>query len=86
MRKFTITKSQEYALNMIYGLSSKAFHLVVMAEHDESGRTTLSGTEDEFEALISDLAEEIYSELSPKTRLKHLISLYSKLRPDYDIF
>ena len=35
-----------------------------------------------LDQLTSDLSEEIYYELSPKTRIKHLAKLYQRLSPD----
>ena len=84
--KLTITSSQYDALNDIRGLDEKAFYLVVGATHDKSGRYILHGKTEAFDALARDVADEIYYELSPKSRLKHLRTVYRRLEPDCDDF
>jgi len=83
LERVSISKAQLAALNEIYGLSEKAFYLIVTGERKTpSGHYYLEGTTEQFDALASDLSDEIYNELSPKTRLKHLRTLYNKINPD----
>jgi len=84
--KLTITASQYDALNDMRGLDEKAFYLVVGATADKSGRYILHGKTEAFDALARDVADEIYYELSPKSRLKNLRTLYRRLEPDSDDF
>lgn len=84
--KLTITANENHALNMIEGLSEKAFYLVVCATRDSSGRFVLNGTTEAFDELAADVSDEIYYKLSPKSRLKQLQKLYNRLRPDCDEF
>jgi hypothetical protein len=84
IEKLSITKNEYHALNMIEGLDSRAFHLVVAAKESENGRYLLAGPSEAFNALQSDVSDEIYYELSPKSRLKDLKRFYRRLSPDSD--
>jgi hypothetical protein len=78
-----ITRAEYNALDLIYGLSPLVHSMVMLAENDsQSGRFTLKGSSETFEALQRDLSEEIYSELSPRTRLNSLRKIYRRLSPD----
>lgn len=78
----TITRGEYSALEQIYGLESSVHFMVMLARPDENGNFELKGTQSTFDALQTDLAEEIYSELSPKSRLSKLRKLYRRLQPD----
>ena len=83
IERISVSKVQLHALNQIRGLSEKAFNLVVCGEKiTASGKYYLEGSTDAFDALARDVAEEIYCQLSPPSRLNHLKSLYRKLEPD----
>jgi hypothetical protein len=81
----TITYGEYAALDQIYGLSSEVHSMVMLARPDQDKNYVLTGTQSTFEALQSDLAEEIYSELSSKSNLKKLRRLYRRLVPDEDL-
>lgn len=76
-----ITKEENFALNMMKGLESNAFYMVIGAKETEEGKFLLQGTPETFQALARDLYDEIEYELSPKSRLKHLGRLYCRLEP-----
>jgi len=80
-----ITKSQYNALNEIRGLHQDAFHMVVGAKEYSNGYV-LKGTAQTFDHLRADVSDEVYHELSPKSRLKHLRTLMSRLEPEVDDF
>ncbi len=78
----SVTKQEYNALDEIRGLSSDAHSMVMCATPSPSGRWILEGTSDAFNALTRDVAEEIYEQLSPPSRIKHLEKLYRRLSPD----
>lgn len=79
--KLLITKSQYDALNYIRGLQQDAHYMVILAKEVENGYV-LEGTPETFDHLMADVSDEIYHELSPKSRLKHLRSLMCRLEPE----
>lgn len=84
IEKVTISKTEYHALNMIEGLSQDAFYMVVLAKEDGHGRYLLEGKSETFDRLASDLSDEIYYELSPKSRLKTLRRVYNKVAPQWE--
>jgi len=86
IEKVTISKTEHHALSMIKGLSEAAHYMVILAKEDGHGRYILEGEGETFDSLASDLADEIYYELSPKSRLKALSRLYDKVSPECDDF
>jgi len=83
IERLSVSKAQLHALNMIRGLSEKAFNLVVCGEkRTAAGKYYLEGTTDAFDALARDVFEEVYYEISPPSRVKHLRTLYRKLEPE----
>ena len=85
IEKVSITKSQYYALNEIRGFQQDAFYLIVGAKEYGNGYL-LEGPSEAFDHLAKDVSDEVYYELSPKSRLKHLRTLLRRLEPDADIF
>lgn len=85
VEELLITKSQYNALNEIRGLHQDAFRMVVAAKRYSNGYV-LKGTTEAFDHLRADVGDEVYHELSPKSRLKHLRSLMYRLDPDVDDF
>ena len=83
--KLSITRAEYDALNEIRGLAEAAHYMVILAKQSSNGRFILEGSSEAFDALTSDLSDEIYHELSPKTRLRHLRKLYDRLSPDNDL-
>ena len=81
----SITKQEYNALNEIRGLSSEAFYMVISAQSTKNGRYVLEGSSEVFDSLASDLSDEIFYELCPKSHLKHLARLYRRLSPDSDL-
>jgi hypothetical protein len=81
VEEMLITKSQYNALNEIRGLHLDAFHMVVAAKGYSNGYL-LKGSTEAFAHLRADLSDEVYHELSPKSRLKHLRTLMYRLEPD----
>ena len=84
IERIGITRPQIDALEGIFGLSEKAFHLLMGATKTSSGRWYLEGPSESFDALVSDLSDEIYHEMSPPSQLKHLQKLYDRLSPELD--
>ena len=82
--KLSITRAEYSALNDIRGLESSAHYMVILARMGTDGRYVLEGPSSAFDALRSDLSDEIYHELSPPTRLKQIRKVYSRLSPDDD--
>jgi hypothetical protein len=85
-QKLTISSKEDYALNMMKGLEERAFSLVVGARPDGHGGSILEGPSEAFDALASDVSDEIHYQLSPRSRVKTLEKLYSRLAPDSDGF
>jgi hypothetical protein len=83
--KLSISRGEYNALDEIRGLEATAYSMVVLAQQDSNGRYILEGAPSAFDALQSDLADEIYHELSPPTRLRQLRKLYDRLSPDNDL-
>jgi hypothetical protein len=81
--KLLITKSQYHALNEIRGLEQSAFYLVIGAKQTPKGYV-LEGCPEAFDHLASDVSDEIYYELSPKSQLKALRTLLCRLQPEGD--
>ncbi len=67
-----ITDKEYGALLYIRGLKEKAHFLVMCADRASNGGYKLLGSSDAFDELTSDLSDEIFYELSPKTRLTQL--------------
>ncbi len=65
---FPVSKHEYHALNEIRGLSSDAFSLVVGATLNDKGHYILEGSAEAFDSLTKDVSDEIYYELSPKSR------------------
>jgi hypothetical protein len=84
--KVTITEKEHHTLNMIRGLTQDAFYMIVAAKAQKDGRWVLEGSEDTFNELAHDVAEEIECRYSPGTRLRDLKTVYFKLTPDCEIF
>ena len=82
IEKVTITKTEHHALSMIRGLSEDAHYMVILAKQGSSGRYILEGKEQAFDNLATDLSDEIFYELSPKSRLKTLNRVYDKVAPE----
>ncbi len=80
---FFITAKEYGALVHIRGLKENA-HFLVMCAGPTSGGYKLHGSSEAFGELTSDLSDEIFYELSPKTRLAQLRKLYLRLAPDDD--
>lgn len=83
--RLSITKQEYDALSRISGLASDAYYMVMCAEPTKNGRWVLEGSSEAFDTLSSYLAEEIYEELSPPSRIRHLAKLYARLNPDSDL-
>jgi hypothetical protein len=82
--KLLITKSQYSALNEIRGLE-QSVHAMVMTARPTPKGWILEGASEAFGHLQSDLSDEIYHEMSPPSRLRHLRSLMNQLEPDSDL-
>ena len=82
MEKLLITRGEYAALNEVRGFQEDAHYMVVLAKRDEKGRYVLEGAPETFRSLSSDLFEEIYCQLSPASRRRHLAKLYDRLNPD----
>jgi hypothetical protein len=85
LEKLLITKSQWSALNEVRGLHQDAFHMVITAKEYQNGYV-LEGTPEAFSHLRSDISDEVYHELSPKSRLRYLRTLMNRLEPEGDDF
>ena len=83
--KILITKSQYKALVEIRGLQQDAHYMVIAAQKVTRGYE-IEGSPEVFDHLAHDLSDEIYYDLSPQYRLKHLRTLLSRLRPDSDFY
>lgn len=84
METLTVSKAEYAALDEIRGLDVLA-HSMVMCAKPDNDNWILRGTSSAFEALASDLFDEIYEELSPPSRRKHLRKLYRRLAPDGEL-
>jgi hypothetical protein len=82
--KLLITKAQYSALDNIRGLE-QSVHFMVMCARETPKGYVLEGDPDTFDHLQDDLSDEIYHEMSPPSRLKHLRSLMLRLEPDSDL-
>ena len=81
-----VLSRREYdALSDIYGLEPTVHSMVMLARPDQDGDFLLTGDEHAFEALQSDLFEEIYNEMSSTTKLRQLKKIYRRLCPDGDL-
>lgn len=83
--RLSITKQEYDAVNRIIGLAPDVHAMVMCAEPTKNGRWVLEGSSEAFDTLSSYLAEEIYEELSPPSRNRHLAKLYARLNPDSDL-
>lgn len=81
----SITRGEYDALDAIRGLEASVHLMVMCARRQENGRFVLEGSQSAFDALQSDLSDEIYHELSPPSRIKQLRKLYQRLSPDSDL-
>jgi hypothetical protein len=79
--RLSISKAEYYALSDLRGLEQSVQYMVIQAEKSATGRYILEGSEATFDSLQSDLSDEIFYELSPKTRLMQLRRLYRRLSP-----
>ncbi len=82
--KLLITKAQYGALDNIRGLEESVHYMVIAAKETPNGYL-LVGEPETFDHLQSDLSDEIYHQMSPPSRLKHLRSLMYRLEPDSDL-
>ena len=85
IERIGITKSQYRALNAIRGLDPSVHYMVIAAKQAPSGYV-LEGTSETFDHLVRDLSDEILYELAPRSRLKHLRSLMTRVAPDTDLW
>ncbi len=77
-----VSRAEYGALDAIRGLEASVHSMVMCAKLKSDGSWILKGSPSAFEALARDLCDEIYEELSPPSRLKHLRKLYRRLEPD----
>ena len=82
--KLSITGKEYDALQDIRGLEESAHYMVMLAKRDGKGGYILEGRESAFQALQSDLSDEIYHQLSSPARLRQIRKLYDRLAPDCD--
>jgi hypothetical protein len=78
--KVELTHPQYFALCDIYG-PPESVHYMLMTSTPANRRFVLDGNDDEFDALLNLISEEIGEGLCSKTNAKHLLSVCKKVDP-----
>ena len=68
----------------IRGLKMSAHDMVMCAQRHDNGGSTLQGSHEAFDALLTNLDEEIDLGLAPKKNLPALRRIREYITPDYD--
>jgi hypothetical protein len=85
LETITVTQAEYSALDEIYGLSPSVHSMVMIADRDQKGNYRLKGSTSAFEALQSDLFEEVYNEIGSASHRKQCRKLYRRLAPDGEL-